>query len=216
MLFLFFGEKGVFAGLVSILKIGVLNFFMKEVEVLVKLRESVDEALGNLEHLGSGEMVKVFDVYYHNVETGKCSPDDEGCLGECVRLRRKGGEVYVTYKLDHFGEDGVWVYSDEHETKVDDFDVMDKIICGSGLDRLAEIENRKYIFLTEDYEVVLEDVSGLGIFLEVERLRVTDDEDVLRVKDEIRGFVGGLGFAGYEEMNEGKLGLMLRKMRGNV
>ena len=53
-----------------------------------------------------------------------------------------------------------------------------------GFRELVRIDNMKYVFLDSDYEIVLEEVKGLGLFLEVEKMHV--DDDVLKVKENIQ------------------------------
>jgi hypothetical protein len=69
----------------------------------------------------------------------------------------------------------------------------------------------KYTYVSDEYEIVLEDVKGLGLFLEVEKLDQVSDEEVLETKQHIRDFLTTLDIAFGEEQNAGKPELMLRK-----
>ena len=46
--------------------------------------------------------------------------------------------------------------------------VEEHILDALGFTELVRIDNRKHTFTTDEYEVVLEDVKDLGVFLEVE------------------------------------------------
>ena len=50
--------------------------------------------------------------------------------------------------------------------------------------------------------IELEDVKGLGLFIEVERM--SNDSDEMKVKEEIRDFIRGLGLKNVRELNIGK------------
>ena len=80
-----------------------------------------------------------------------------------------------------------------------------------GLKILTQIENEKHTFLTDKYEIVFEDVKNLGLFLEVERLSVDDNENIADVKQEIRDFIKNLDIKIKDELNAGKPELMLKK-----
>ncbi|MFA7662911.1 MAG: CYTH domain-containing protein, partial [Patescibacteria group bacterium] len=96
------------------------------------------------------------------------------------------------------------------ETEVTDFEATLKIINHLGLEPLVEIDNTKYTYLTNKYEIVLEVVKDLGIFLEVEFLTVDNASDIEVLKNEIREYIKSFGFKDFEELNMGKPELMLR------
>jgi adenylate cyclase, class 2 len=186
---------------------------MKEIEILVEVfsdKNKVLEILNRFNFVGEKE---VLDVYFYDEKRDALKPKD-GKLTECFRLRKKDKNNYITYKIDHFDDTGTWVYSDEEETEVSDFKVMAKIISHLGLKPLVEIDNIKHTFLTNEYEIVLEEVKGLGLFLEVEKLTVGENEDIIKIKEEILKFINSLGIKTSKELTAGKPELMLKK-KGN-
>lgn len=183
---------------------------MKEVEILVQLTDDFAKAKDKLSQFNFQGIKKTRDVYFFDPKRNNLQPDKKGALNQCFRLRSKGDEYYMTYKIDHFDNHGVWTYSDEHEVKISNFDSALKIINHLGLKQLIEIDFVKHIYKTDTYEIVLEDVKGLGLFLEVERLSVEDNEDIATVKNKIREFIKSLNVR-FEELNIGKPELMLRK-----
>ena len=78
-----------------------------------------------------------------------------------------------------------------------------------------EINNIKHTYYTREYEIVLEEVKDLGLFLEVERLKVGDKEDIVFVKKEIFNFIKSLDIEIGEELDSGKPELMLNKQGRN-
>ncbi len=185
---------------------------MKEIEILIEVNSSKKKALkalGKFEFVG---MKEVIDVYFVNPLKDDLKPDENGRLNNCYRLRLKDGKASIAYKVDHF--DGAeWSHSDEHETGIEDFQTALEINRHLGFEELVRIDNKKYTFMTEDYEIVLEDVKDLGLFMEVEKLEEVSDEKVAETKEEIRTFLKSLDIEFGEEQNAGKPELMLRKKK---
>lgn len=184
---------------------------MKEVEILVEVKSSKEEIIKILASFDSRGVKRVVDLYFIDPLREELKPDKNGRLHSCFRLRKKDDKAYIAYKNDYFNDNDEWLYSDEYEIKIDDFDVARHILENLGLKELIKIESEKYIFTTLDYEVVFEDVNGLGYFLEVEKLKDTPDNQINQAKDEIRKFILGLDIKIGEEMNAGKPELMLKK-----
>jgi|ERR1035437_414147 adenylate cyclase class 2 len=183
----------------------------KEVEILVEVFDKKEDAIRNLSSLKFLGDKKTLDIYFVDPKRDDLKPDNNGQLKNCLRIRNKDGESSVAYKVDHFDEKGIWLYSDEYETIVFDFLKISQIFEKLGFKELIRIENIKSTFVNEDYEIVLEDVKDLGIFMEVERHSVDDDEDIIEVKEEIWNWIKKLNIKVGLELTMGKPELMLRK-----
>ena len=184
----------------------------KEVEILVEVLENKKKALGKLVSLGFLGEKKTIDIYFFDPNRSDLKPDKKGQLKRCLRVRSKDGESSVAYKVDHFDKSGVWLYSDEYESEVSDYLKIGEIFKKLGLKELVKIENTKYTFSNNKYEVVLEDVKGLGLFMEVERNKVGSKEDIIKVKEEIWNWIKSLDIKVSLELKMGKPELMLRKL----
>ncbi|MEO5645905.1 MAG: class IV adenylate cyclase [Candidatus Paceibacterota bacterium] len=183
---------------------------MKEIEILIEVKSTKEEALNVLSHFESKGVKETLDVYFNDPLRNDLQPGENNRLLNSFRLRQKAGKNYLAYKVDHFdGEE--WSHSDEYETGVADLDVMIAVIEKLGLVEMVRIDNFKHTFITPDYEIVLEDVKDLGLFMEVEKLAQVSDEEVLSAKEEIRTFLKTLNIDFGEEQNAGKPELMLRK-----
>ncbi len=125
-------------------------------------------------------------------------------------MRQKDDQIFLTYKIDHFRDDE-WRYSDEHETSIGDFQVAQDILHALGLKKLVEVDMKKSIFCSADFEVVLEEVKGLGRFIEIESRRSVQEKDVEKEKTRIRQFLRSLDIRVGQELNAGKPELLLRK-----
>lgn len=186
---------------------------MKEVEILIEVKSTKEAALMALSRFESKGSEEVLDVYFVNSSRPELQPDLSGRLFNSYRLRKKGCKASMAYKVDHFLPSGEWSHSDEYETGVEDFDAVMEINKKLGFEELIRVDNIKHKFLTEDYEIVLEEVKDLGLFLEVEKLSEVSDNQVTQTKEEIRSFLKTLNIEFGEEQNAGKPELLLRKRR---
>ena len=157
---------------------------MKEIEILVEVYENievVEKALNAFKRIG---LKHTIDEYYYDPQRDNLKPDENNQLSHCLRLRSKNNDYYITYKDDVF-DNGKWLYSNEYEIKVESIEMLKEIFKRLGLKKFIEIDNEKEIYKTDKYEIAVENVKGLGIFMEVEYC-TNDDVDVTSVKKEIQ------------------------------
>jgi len=184
---------------------------MKEVEILVKVCSNKKSVLKELKKRFKFKGIeRTLDYYFYDPKRNNLRPNSKNSLKEVFRLRKKGNKNFIAYKVDNFYKNGTWKYSDEHETEILDFKIMLEIIRNLGLKPLIKIDNKKYIFLMKGYEIVLEDVKNLGLFMEIEKLNVSNKENVSKVRKEIFNVLNSLNFKISEELNIGKPELMLK------
>lgn len=182
---------------------------MKEIEVLVEVHDEITNINKKFEKFNYEGLKRVVDEYYYDPKRDALKPDKENQLSHCLRLRSKNDDYSITYKDDVF-ENGKWLYSNEYETKVESIIMMKKIFDRLGLVKFIEIDNKKEIYTYNDYEIVIEDVKNLGIFMEVEYC-TNDNVDVKQVKEEIQNFINGLELNVSEELNMGKPEMYMKK-----
>ena len=187
---------------------------MKEIEILVEVFDDESKVLNQLNQYEFVAIQSTIDTYYYDPLRKNLQPDETLKLFESFRLRKKNDQFFLTYKVDNY-ENGVWIYSDEEEIKISDYDCAKKILAHLGLKKLVEIDNQKHTFKTDKFEIVFEKVKDLGLFLEVEYVGKNQDEDVLKIKMDINKFITSLGLEISSELNSGKPELMLKKI-GNV
>jgi adenylate cyclase class 2 len=183
---------------------------MKEIEILVELKDSIEFAKSKLNEYKYLGVKKTFDRYYFDPLRDNLILNSDNKLMECCRIRKKNEICSVAYKVDIY-EKEVWQYSNEYETEVNDFDLMERIFQNLGLKELITIDNSKHTFVKENFEIVIEDVKGLGNFLEVEWMEKDSEKPVNEIKKEIFNFIESLGLNVGSELNSGKPELMLMK-----
>lgn len=188
---------------------------MKEIEILVEVYSNIDEVMDVLkkfEYLGTQEIT---DVYYYDLYRKNLKPNDQNHINECLRLRTNDNGSVITYKNDHFDENGKWLYSDEYETNVNDALMMTKIFNKLGFQELLTIHNNRKIYQYNDYKIIFEIVKDLGIFMEVEYC-TNKNIDVKAKKEEIQKFINNLGIKVSKELNVGKPEMMINKFNIKV
>ncbi len=184
---------------------------MKEIEILIEVKSSKEEALKALGAFQFEGIKKTLDIYFYDPLRTDLQANSEGRLNACFRIRQKDGKNTIAYKVDYFeGEE--WSHSDEYETGFKDFETMMHIVDKLGLKELVRIDNEKHTYMTDEYEIVLEDVKDLGLFMEIEKLKEVPDDKVSETKKEIREFIKSLSIDFGQEQNAGKPELMLRNI----
>ena len=174
-------------------------------EVEIKLRAAhgtVRERLAATDATREGQ-VHQRDVYYD-------APHREfGATDEALRIRREstdGGETAVlTYKGPRV--EGAGKSRPEHETAVRDGDDAAAVLEGLGFEPAATVEKEREVWCWADETVVLDAVTGLGEFVEVER--EVPEERVEAAYEATRERLRELGLDPAEGITTSYLGLLL-------
>lgn len=188
---------------------------MKEIEILVEVDESFESAAAKLSGFKMSGIKSVNDTYYFDPLRSDLKAGLDGRLTRSCRLRRDkacDSNSRLAYKIDYFGDNGIWKYSDECEFNVGSSVNAALFLQQLGLEELINIVAEKHIFLAENFEIVLEKVEGLGAFLEVELIGGAEgsvDDEINRIRD----FIDRLGIRTGKELNMGKPELALRKRK---
>lgn len=183
---------------------------MKEIEILVEVYSSPEFVTKKLEQFECSGIQETIDTYYYDPLRTNLKPNDKLEINECLRLRTKNYNNYITYKVDHFEDTGKWLYSDEYETKIDDIFMIKNILEKLGLKKLLSIHNSKKIYHYQNYEIAFETVEELGYFLEVEYC-TNKDIDVKNIKEQIQKFIDSLEINVSKELTMGKPEMVIRK-----
>ena len=182
---------------------------MKEIEILVEVYDDIEkikDIFKKFEYVG---MKKSVDEYYYDPLRKTLKPDKFGGLNHCLRLRQRNNDYSITYKDDVF-ENNKWLYSNEYETKVESLEIIKEIFNKLGLKKFIEIDNEKETYIFNNYEIVIEKVKDLGMFIEVEYC-TNKDVDVKKEKSKIQEFINNLGINVSEELNMGKPEMYMKK-----
>ena len=172
-------------------------------EVEVKVRADHDAVRGALAAVGAepGETVEQADTYYDAPHREFAETD------EALRVRRVSAdgetEARVTYKGPKV--DAKSKTREEIETGVADGDDAAAICEALGFSPAATVEKTRTYYALADYTVVLDDVDGLGEFVEVE----TESADVEAAREGAFKVLRSLGLDPGEQVRTSYLGLLI-------
>jgi adenylate cyclase class 2 len=96
---------------------------------------------------------------------------------------------------------------EEHETAVADGETAAAIFDGLGFEPAATVRKEREHYDLGEYVVTLDDVEGLGQFVEVET--ETEDADIAAARDGARSLLDSLGLDPDEQIRTSYLGLLL-------
>ena len=145
---------------------------MREIELKVRVSDlsPVRSRLGTLHAEFMGK-VHERDVYYN-------APDrDFGITDEALRVRYSGGTSTVTYKGAKIK--GVAIKArEELSTRVESGEVFELILSNLGYTRTAGVTKWREYYGFQGSSVALDEVEGLGSFIEIEIISGDEVEDV--------------------------------------
>lgn len=182
---------------------------MREIEILVKVLESKKSALKKLSRFKKDHVARVVDKYYYHPANKNMMRSKNLGITEYFRIRRKDTKSFITYKKDKF-KGKRWLYADEYELEISDPKNMEMILKMLKMKSLVTIDNIRTFYYYKNYEIVLEDVKGLGLFLEIERLNANKERPE-RIREEIFKLIEDIGMKVSPEMKAGKPELMYNK-----
>ncbi|HOP64618.1 MAG TPA: class IV adenylate cyclase [Spirochaetota bacterium] len=126
------------------------------------------------------------DIYFNHPSR------DFGATDEALRIRRVGCRCKITYKGPKVS--AVTKARVEHETGVDDFDAVKNIFLSLGFVESGIVEKERRVFSLDKTEISIDSVSGLGVFVEIERIGALKDE----VEKGLFDIAGKLGLSRFE------------------
>jgi len=149
-----------------------------------------------------GEPVKQRDVVFSRPHAHDNDPEENW-----LRIRTEDDMRHIfTLKRSVTGE----LDSIEHETEIADTDELEKIISYLGYTLYSDLTKTRQKARIGDVEVCLDNVEGLGIFIEAEKL-VDDAADAVRIQKELWEVLEKLGINRSTEETSGYDVLMRKK-----
>lgn len=160
---------------------------MIEVEVKVRVGDT-DEMERRILYEGASYMKAVMqhDVYFD-------FPDKrllrDGCA---LRIREEDGRCMMTFKgIRRNSETGS---REEIETSVESREEICRILERVGLMRICEVKKKRKIYYYEGWKLSLDNVEGMGIFLEIEG-KANSEAEYMEKRKRIFELLGHLGLS---------------------
>ena len=153
---------------------------MIEVEIKVRIKNK-DEITEKLKKLGFKFIKKKFqeDIYFNGIDRDFRKTD------EALRIRDDNGTYYVTYKGPKI--DRISKTREEIEVRIDDKEKMRQIFKKLGFREVRPIRKVREIYKKDDITASIDDVEGLGLFLELEKniYNINEKDEALKELMEI-------------------------------
>lgn len=174
-----------------------------EVEITYPLH-NIEEVMKKLQNLKVSEEDSEYqkDTYYVPKHRDFLA---EKPISDWLRIRETNHGDSINFK--HWYNEGNTqaVYCDEFESKVENVESVKKIFSALGIKEIVVVEKTRRIWNYRDIEVALDDVTDLGIFLEMEAKGNFDtieaaEKRLYEVLDELGAKIGGQDFKGYPHL----------------
>lgn len=177
---------------------------MKEIEVKARIRNA-DQILEKLTALGCvlSEPIRQIDTVYAKV----VGTFDEYMKNDhFIRIREKSdGKFIFTVKKPLSKE---VLTKAEHETEVKDAQELEQAIFLMGYQTANRVIKTRRTTHCGELEICIDDVEGLGAFIEVEKM---SDADMGIVRKELNVFLASLGISAEDQVHKGYDILMIEK-----
>ncbi|HAJ27477.1 MAG TPA: class IV adenylate cyclase, partial [Syntrophus sp. (in: bacteria)] len=134
----------------------------------------------------AGPVLQEMDHYYQHPSR------DFGQTHEALRLRITGGQCRITYKGPRMA--GTAKIRFEAETEIGDYETMKSILDRLDFRHVGVVEKERAVFYLEGATVCLDDVVGLGTFIELEKMG--EDKEV--IEREVLALAEKLGIRAFE------------------
>jgi len=179
----------------------------REIEVKISIGDSIEKAIEILSEKGivlGGRVIQEDTVFcnYH----GDYRVYEPGTI--YMRLRKQNGEYIFTAKQPQTTN----LDCIEYETKVENPEAIRGILELSGYHEVITIKKERRKAKHNSYEICLDNVEGLDVFVEVEA--ITDGVDSEKTLEELYVFAQTLGLDIKERVMDGYDVLMWEKENG--
>jgi adenylate cyclase class 2 len=176
------------------------------IEVEVKVRADHSKLLPTLEKIGS---IKV--GVEHQSDTYLAAPHRNFAkTDEALRIRSVDDNSVLTYKGPKL--DGISKTREELETPVDEVIII-KILNTLGFSKAEVVRKRREIFKAGEIIICLDEVEGLGEFLELE-IAVENEKELEASRAKLFELLKQFGFEEKDSIRTSYLEMVLEKKKG--
>ncbi|MCQ2081986.1 MAG: class IV adenylate cyclase [Lachnospiraceae bacterium] len=156
---------------------------MLEIEVKLRIESSI--AIKHLTALGFNKECTVYEKdTYFNGEYIDLKKEDKALR---IRIHRNIETGNTNFTLNFKGPkiDNVSMSREETEFEVPSYEQANSFLCGLGFHPAGEVEKNRTTYKKEDITCCIDNVTGLGEFLEIEIIAPEDkyEESMKRIED---------------------------------
>jgi predicted adenylyl cyclase CyaB len=124
-----------------------------------------------------------------------------------LRIRKQDEKNSICYKYWHYSN-GVTLYADEYETRIEKPEVMELLLKALGYKRLIVVNKHREISTSGDFEIAIDNVKELGNFVEIEYKNSSSDTAAYD-KQRLYNLLATIGIDDFEEDEIGYPALLL-------
>ncbi len=183
---------------------------MYEVEVKARLRDRA-EIKQKLEDFGCvfGEELHQIDHIF--VPKGESFPTPFQV--PVLRIREQNGKYIFTLKISQSSRQD----SLERELEISNGSMMTQILNLIGYEEFILVDKKRIKTNYKDMEIVLDDVKGLGEFVEVEKIVTHEDPEARKnIQKELQVFLETLGISPEDHVVDGKYDILLHEVSSRL
>jgi adenylate cyclase class 2 len=130
---------------------------------------------------------------------------------EYLRVRYEKDKNHLNYSFIHFQDNGLILATDEYETLVEKPEIVEEIFNKIGLIPKVVVKKLRKYFQCEDFEVTLDNIEGLGNFMEVEAKKDFGSAEITRKHCE--EFLNKLNIEHETEHDQGYPRMLYKKLK---
>lgn len=144
----------------------------KEVEIKIKIDKRDVDILNNWLNLNTKFLgvLKITDYYLNNPDSSFYSDSPKGYKEALnfLRIRITDKDSFITFKKRNIDKEGETLSVNEVETKIGDGNKTIEIFKQLNFSDTIELKKKRYVYIYDIFEIVLDEVEGLGSFIEIE------------------------------------------------
>ena len=174
---------------------------MKQIEITLKVNNTLDEVLKLLEDKGFKKIreSEVYDIYMTQCLSELTLDNIEYVLSKCVLLRylNANSKVFkkITYKNKTF-EKGNLISEEKINLACDNLELAEKLFKALEFEELVKVKYNVTVMAKDDMEFAFQEVDGLGLLVEYENnedFENIDNEKIINIKQEMKKEVENYG-----------------------
>ncbi len=120
---------------------------------------------------------------------------------EWFRIREEKKGTSINYKNYHHDENGKSTFCDEFESSISNIGQVRKILNALGVKSLIKVDKLRKIWDYNEYEVAIDEVVGLGTYVEIEFKGASKDYN--KINGEMVKFLKDIGVGKIERIYQG-------------
>lgn len=195
---------------------------MKQIEITVRVKENVDEAIKKLEKQGFIKIREsdIHDIYMTQLKNELKNDNIRYILSNCVLLRSfivNGEKVKkITYKNKEY-DNGKLISEKKVNVDCNDLESAERLFEYLKFEKLVEVKYHVIVLEKDGVEFAFQDVENLGLLMEYESVIDFENksiDDIKQEKQKMYDFVKQTGLNITEEQDVQKAHELVNKIFG--